>query len=447
MIGTHTTLEEVLHAKEQRVLRQNALLDRFPHMSLISLSVNIPGSLKLSHEAVVIFECMRQAIQKRLKQTSYKVLHEEFHRFRSGAEGLIVIDTPALELKSMMCFIEEHHPLGRLMDIDVLDATAQSVSRTALGLTPRRCLVCNEDAKRCARMQAHTYESLHAEIKRLTQMYAWQESIALWCERAMRVEVELTPKPGLVDQTNSGAHRDMDIHTFYTSIDAIKPFLTLFLETAYIYGKESPVTTFSRMREIGIACEKAMFQATNNVNTHKGMVFCLALVCGAIGRLKARDENLTCNVLQTEIQAMCEGLIERDLRGQNPHSAGMRFFHETGSTGIRGVAQSGFADVFEKSLPFFLERLQHADETVALQQTLLYLMSFVEDSTLWSRGGLEGLRSVQNEAIKNVHVVFSKEALNVFLTQWDQTLIEKNLSPGGSADLLALTWLLSKITQ
>lgn len=445
MIGRYANLADILEAKEKRAQRQKELLARFKGASLISLSLNIPGSLKLSHNAVVLFEIAVREIRTCLERETLMLVAFESVFALSGAEGLFVCHAQAKVLKNMTCQIEEEHPLGRLMDIDVLDTEGKSLSREAFGYPKRRCLVCEREAKACAREQRHAYEALHRHIDALVQTHAWEESVALWCKRAMKTEVELTPKPGLVDHANSGAHRDMDIRTFYASITAIEPFAVRFLKTARAYANETPKETFKRIRAIGIECERAMFEATKNVNTHKGMIFCLALFCGALGRLKAQDKNLTCKLLQNEIQAMCERLVEEDLMYQKPQSAGMRFFQETGSLGIRGVAQSGFAPVFERSLPFFLEQKTRFDEEIALKRTLLFLMSFVDDSTLWSRGGLKGLAFAKSEAQKILDVALEKEDLDEALRRFDQTMIQKNLSPGGSADLLALTWLLSKI--
>lgn len=447
MIDTHATLESILNAKEKRAQRQKELLAHFGEVSLICLSLTIPGSLKLSHSAVVIFDIALREIRLLLERETLTLLAFESTLAISGAEAIFTCKAHSEGLKRLTCKIEEEHPLGRFMDIDVLDAQGKILSREAFGYPKRRCLICDNEAKICARAHVHSYEELHRHIDASVQKHAWKQSIALWCKRAMKTEVELTPKPGLVDQANSGAHRDMDISTFYSSIEAIVPWTQRFLEEAYMYANEEPQAAFSRLRRIGIACENAMFEATRGVNTHKGMIFCLALLCGAIGRLKARNESLTCQALQTEVHVLCAHVVEEDLMRQTPNSAGMRFFKETGSLGIRGVAQSGFALVFETSLPFFRACYDRFGEENALKQTLLLLMSTVDDSTLWSRGGLEGLAFTKNEAQKILHVGLNHQDWDDALKRFDQTMIAKNLSPGGSADLLALTWLLSRIVE
>lgn len=439
MIGKPTTLEHILANKERRAQKQKELLAHAPFHFLVSLSINTPSSIKLSHESVVIYEIAHENILTLLSTEGFTC--KEFHPFiaPTGAETLFTCKGDAKAFKMLTCKLEEAHPLGRLMDIDVFDEEGVLLSRSDFGLKKRRCLVCDEEAFLCARAQKHSYTELNTHIKTLVHQHAFNHSIALWCERAMKTEVQLSPKPGLVDSINSGAHHDMDINTFYASIKAIKPYISQFLEAKPL--------SFETLRSIGVACEKAMFEATNGVNTHKGMVFCLALSCGAFASLNAKEEPFTCKALQAQIQYLCEGLVEKDLLLAHPQSAGARFFYETGSLGIRGIAQSGFALVFEGSLPFFQTQKEHLGEEKALKMTLLWLMERLEDSTLWSRGGLEGLAYVKQKAGEiHLHVKHSPEDLDTKLRAFDQDLTTRHLSPGGSADLLALTWLFAHLS-
>jgi len=243
---------------------------------------------------------------------------------------------------------------------------------------------------------------------------------------ALIKEVELTPKPGLVDRLNSGSHKDMDIDTFYVSAKAIKPFIKEFLH----------LREFNELRKVGLECEKAMFKATNGINTHKGMVFSLAVVCGAIGRVECFED------IQKEIIYLCKDLIKNDLEKSNmAKTHGEEFYLKTKHTGIRGEAVSGYATIFQKSLPFYEKNLSLFGEEVAMKLTLLYLMSFTDDSTLFARGGLEGLEFVKKESKKILHV----KNLDKNLIEFDSRMREKNLSSGGSADLLALTWFLYQV--
>ena len=243
---------------------------------------------------------------------------------------------------------------------------------------------------------------------------------------ALLKEVELTPKPGLVDKNNNGSHKDMDINTFYASAKAIKPFIKRFLH----------VKEFTELRAIGLECEKAMFKATKGANTHKGMIFSLAVICGAIARASGFEN------LQDEIKYLCCDLIKNDLeKSLHVDTNGEKFFAKTKHTGIRGEAQSGYATIFEKSLPFYEKNLVLQGEDMALKMTLVYLMSFTNDSTVYARGGLDGLIFVKTEAKKILYA----DNLDESLENLDKMMIEKNLSSGGSADLLALTWFLHRL--
>jgi len=440
MIGKPTTLEAILANKERRAQKQKELLAHAPSHFLVSLSINIPSSIKLSHESVVVYEIAHENILTLLRTEGFTC--KEFHPFLAptGAETLFTCKGDAKVFKMLTCKLEEEHPLGRLMDIDVFDEEGVLLSRSLFGMKKRRCLLCNEEAFLCARAQKHSYTELNAYIKTLVHQHAFNHSIALWCERAMKTEVELTSKPGLVDSANSGAHHDMDINTFYASIKAIKPYICQFLEAKPL--------SFDTLRTIGVACEKAMFEATNGVNTHKGMIFCLALTCGALARLKVMKQAFTCNAIQKEMKRLCEGLVEKDLLLSHPKSAGARFFYETGSLGIRGIAQSGFALVFEGSLLFFEIQKERLGEEKALKMTLLWLMARLEDSTLWSRGGAHGLSYVKTKANEILlHVMNEPDQLDASLKGFDEDLTAQHLSPGGSADLLALTWLFSHLSK
>lgn len=249
--------------------------------------------------------------------------------------------------------------------------------------------------------------------------------------KALIKEVELTPKPGLVDCANSGSHKDMNIDTFYMSAKAIKPFIAEFLK----------YSDFDSLREVGKRCEIEMFKATKGINTHKGMIFSLAVICGAIGSVGS-----SClKTLQDEIKKICKDLVQKDLQTSlHVNTHGENFYVQTNSTGIRGEAQNGYPSVFDKALPFFKQKEKEYGEKIALQLTLLLLMSVTNDSNVYARGGLEGLAFVQNEAKKLLHVndiTLLEKNLKIF----DQIMISKNLSSGGSADLLGLTWFLAKI--
>ena len=269
---------------------------------------------------------------------------------------------------------------------------------------------------------------------------------------AMVLEVSLTPKPGLVDSISKGAHKDMDMGTFLLSAQAIRPFLTQFFKAGLNNTHLSELELLSVLRPIGINAEAAMFEATNNVNTHKGMIFTLGLVCGAAGWLYGNNQAVNSTNISHTIKHACHYLVASELvalKNNEPKSYGESIFQQYGLTGARGEAASGLATVINVALPVFESYIDNnAPLRDALLQTLLVLFSHNQDTNLVSRGGIEGLKFVQEYAqnLINKGGVSHVDFITNF-TDFDRLLVEKNLSPGGSADLLAITWLLDELNK
>ncbi|WP_391592289.1 triphosphoribosyl-dephospho-CoA synthase CitG [Yersinia massiliensis] len=268
--------------------------------------------------------------------------------------------------------------------------------------------------------------------------------------RAMLTEVNLTPKPGLVDRNNCGAHQDMALIDFYYSADAIAPWLPRFIEQGINHHHLCGQAALNNLRPLGLACENSMFRATGGVNTHKGSVFSLGLICCALGRLKARAEQIDAEAVCQEVAHLCSGLTQRELYQTNPQqTAGQRLFYQHGLTGARGEAESGFATVLTHALPVYRRLIAEGTQPEhALLHTLLVLMSVNRDTNVVSRGGIAGLQWLQQQAT-DILTSHSSAGMGCPLSQrrvreFDAQCIARNLSPGGSADLLILTWLLAQ---
>lgn len=265
--------------------------------------------------------------------------------------------------------------------------------------------------------------------------------------RAVLTELLVTPKPGLVDRRNCGAHHDMDFRTFLASANAIAPWWRRFAEKGHDTEQTAAHALLPLVRPTGVLCEQAMFQATQGINTHKGAIFSLGLLCIASGRLLAQGIALSRERMCAQVANMCAGLVERELDGQRePRTAGEHVFRRYGFSGARGEAASGFALVRELALPVYdhLRREGVRDE-VALLQVLLHLLAVNADTNLLSRGGLAGLEYVRDYARR---LLRDGGALapdgEEKITAFDDALIVRHLSPGGSADLLGVTWFLAQ---
>lgn len=249
---------------------------------------------------------------------------------------------------------------------------------------------------------------------------------------ALKREAATTPKPGLVDRENNGAHRDMDYPLFLKSADALH---TCFTDCAKAGADPD------KLRIIGLAGEQSMFQATHHVNTHKGLIFSMGILCGALGELVKKEEAFD----EEDVQQLCKKLACTLLQKETTESThGRQVLEKTGTGGIRKEARSGFASAFEIGLPALREAIAAAYSfEQAMIKTLLVLMGQTEDSNLVYRGGRKGLDFVREHAHAilqhaDLRLEEGMEQVRIF----DEICIEKNLSPGGSADLLALTAML-----
>lgn len=207
--------------------------------------------------------------------------------------------------------------------------------------------------------------------------------------RAMLTEVNLSPKPGLVDRINCGAHKDMALEDFHRSALAIQGWLPRFIEFGACSAEMAPEAVLNGLRPIGMACEGDMFRATAGVNTHKGSIFSLGLVCAAIGRLHQLNQPVTPATICATAASFCRGLTERELRTNNQQlTAGQRLYQQLGLTGARGEAEAGYPLVIKHALPHYLTLLdQGLDPELALLDTLLLLMAMNGDTNVASRGG------------------------------------------------------------
>lgn len=273
-------------------------------------------------------------------------------------------------------------------------------------------------------------------------------SAAKFAQSALLKELYLTPKPGLVDADNNGSHHDMNFLTFLRSIIAISPYLDAFYQYGLDNATKSSTLFLSSLRMIGMECEKSMLNATNNINTHKGAIFAFGLILAAMGRLQGNDvARIDANIICSEVADLCYGMVERELTyktDNQQNSVGERLYHQYQLTGARGEAESGYSLVTKTALPIYTAHIkQHHSDDDSLLYVMLHLMSVNKDTNIISRGGIDGLEFVQQYAKKLINSNFSLDDLITQLRLFDDEMIAKNLSPGGTADLIAVTWFLS----
>lgn len=436
--GPKITLEQVLDSRTRRVERQRALLAEGVSC-LVSFTLNIPGPVKqfplaraaFSEGLALLQDTFGAAVQKA------ETIDEP-----TGSEGLLVLDADPADAKRKTAALEEGHPLGRLFDMDVLDEGGRSLSRTELSLSQRTCLLCGNSAKVCGRGRAHSLPELQARIGAILEAYfrdKWADACMAAAHRAMVEEVSTTPKPGLVDRNNSGSHTDMNFFTFMDSADALAPYFRRMYLFGWDSAFDSPAALFKRLRLLGQEAESAMFAATHGVNTHKGLIFSMGLLSGALGaRQRQGDANLDA------VLSLCAQMGQRalaDFSAPHPDTHGLRLYQAHRLPGIRGEAAAGFPHA-RQGLAVLRKWIRSGlSLNDAGTLTLLELIATVTDTNMIRRGGLDVARARQDEARALLSRV-TPETLHQELLSLDQAYISANLSPGGSADLLALSLFL-----
>jgi triphosphoribosyl-dephospho-CoA synthase len=271
------------------------------------------------------------------------------------------------------------------------------------------------------------------------------ERIAALALEAMLFEVSATPKPGLVDRANNGAHHDMDFFTFMASAAALHTCFDRLANAGYAHRNEPVGQMLPILRSIGGEEERKMFSFTHGVNTHKGMIFSLGLLSAVAGwaldKPSCSAENLC--ALTGE---MCRGICDefRDVRSKENLTKGERVFLAYGILGARGEVEGGYQSVIVHSLPLYRALRSTCKElNVCLVQTLLCLVAHTMDSNIVSRHDLPAAEYAQ-EAAKEVLAkggFFTQEGRNATYAL-DEDFTERNISPGGCADLLAVTHFL-----
>ena len=159
------TLEQLLGARDARYARQLSLTEAWPDRTLVCLTVVLPGSVKRDARSLKVAEAAVEAVREVLAPT-----YKELRDLETGYEGYFLVDAPLLDVKKACCEIENEHPYGRLMDLDVLERvgdTVVPVSRERVGEQPRRCLLCDRPARECMRAHTHTQEEIFQTIDRI----------------------------------------------------------------------------------------------------------------------------------------------------------------------------------------------------------------------------------------------------------------------------------------
>lgn len=261
--------------------------------------------------------------------------------------------------------------------------------------------------------------------------------------RSLYSELALYPKPGLVSLVDNGSHDDMTAMTFMRSLFSLRHYFIRITEAGF---GDAP---FSMLKRLGIEAEQRMLAATGGINTHRGAIFCVGMLCAAIGACHAQRTVLSPQAIRALLLIRWGEELAKHARTGSPDSHGSRVALRHGASGAREEAALGLPSVFDVALPMLHNTLEHGRTWEAARIDALFaLMAHVSDTNVYHRGGAEGAAMVRRSAQEFLAAGGTAQA------GWKQRAVDchhlfvsRKLSPGGAADLLAATCLVHAVGQ
>lgn len=323
----------------------------------------------------------------------------------------------------------------RFAGSEPLDATTRRYIRLMTELLPaqgidfveiERCLINDNIVSATAVRDALTEQDLLKALP-LVPHTTVPYLVSRLATDALRQELDTTPKPGLVDCADSGAHSDMDYATMSRSIQAIHPYFTQLA----LAGFSKTLPQADALRQLGLEAEKAMLAATGGVNTHKGALFSMGLTIVAATHLLFNQKSINATDLQATITQLA-------LRFEQPSGThGHQVLAQNKVNGALASAQNGYQQLFSDWLPYYSGL---NSDPQRLHKTLLLIMSMLDDTNVAYRKGADEMKHVKDEA---------RALLDDFslakLSQMNSDFTARNISPGGCADMLSLTFFVHSL--
>lgn len=441
------SLQWILEARDQRALVKEQIA--LKGLSSLSLSLNVPGFPKSNSTAAAFFALCLNDLKCFLKAHLVDIHEDESIESCDAAGEFFIVPCSwkaktLSELKQLCEEFELSHPLGRFVDADLNDKEGNTVSSGKSKL----CFFCHEKtAIECRREKRHDQEMLREFMFSQMAQYFTQKrentiarqlsSLGL---KALLYEISLTPKPGLVDKFSNGSHGDMSYQTFIDSSSAISPWFNELVKAGFSFHDSDLTKALPIVRNLGLRMEAAMFEATRNVNTQKGMIFLMGLSLFACGKLLSQRDQFDVQGFRSIVSGICRDMVSRELTSclSTKTTHGEDIFQKYGFRGARGEAEGGFQTVFEQGLPVLTSATKLNDEV--LIKSFLSIASVNADTNILYRGGSDVLSAFQ-ELCKTAMDDFNDlnySAVSAFCEK-------ENISPGGSADLLAVTIFIAAV--
>jgi triphosphoribosyl-dephospho-CoA synthase len=253
---------------------------------------------------------------------------------------------------------------------------------------------------------------------------------------ALHDELALAPKPGLVSFEDSGSHSDMDARTFVRSLFALRHRYPRFV----VLGAQG--ADFAALAREGQAAEAQMLAATAGINTHRGAIFSLGLLCAAAGALGAAGRPLQADALREALLTHWgPALAARDVRCGAARVHGLR--------GANAEAAAGMPVLFDTALPALQSALAAGlGPQAARLQAFFATLAVLDDTNLAHRGGLQGLRWAQARAASWLDAGGAHAPGAIARARGlHRDFVQRRLSPGGAADVLAAACWLQRVCR
>lgn len=468
-------MNDILTGREERAKQFNSFMGEISKgsynlgcspgcISYVSITINMPGREKCSKFALDLFSEVLRYFILYLFTKDIKIFKKQIIYNKAGPAGFLAIKYDPVMLKKICIRVEEGHYSGRLFDIDVYNNLGKGISRSGLGIPLRTCFICKSSAKECIRKGGHQSKKLIEKIKELRNAFyqnlsnetrKFASRIEKIAYQVILKELNVTPKPGLVDLSDSGIHTDMDKNTLRKSAEVLTPYFKEFVLTGMALTLND-LNVIDQLRETGLSAEKKMFEATGGINTHKGTIFSLGLFTAATGSFYNNpfltDKKDLPHVLSSIVARWCQGITKKDFKELDmleDLTHGQIIYKKHGFAGARGEAERGFNIVLKYALPAYIKaKTNGLSSNDASIQALLNIIANLNDTNILYRSDIFTLKEVQRLA-KEILIsggMYTDNGRNKY--NWLITYFKnKGISPGGSADLLIVCFFLYEINN
>ena len=411
----NTVIDKILSARDRR----RTVISKMSQTSdVVSVKANVPGGNKNISHSVMLVSYFSRIIKNR------QCRDIEMHGGFDGAWSAGRVQSGE-NFKKASVSIEENHPLGRFIDIDVtLCGEEKSLSRASM----RKCFLCDNPAFVCGRAGTHSAEELLNCFTGSTEKY-FENLISYIVFESMMAELNLENKFGLVSPTSNGSHKDLSYNIMKRAAEAVsKPLSECFLRGL---RSETPEGMLKYLRPIGLSTEERMLDETCGANAYKGFIFVGGVLLGAVGYAVGRG--LEFSDVYRAASEIC-----RDINDEPPcNTFGYFAFKELNFGGIRKHAKNGF-DVVKLAE----ERLDNDLSQDSLLSVLTAIVGKIDDSVLLKRAKSIERYLYFKEKISTLRLSDSDELLKL-----NRLCEEENISIGGSADVLIAAVMMRKLRE